>query len=323
MNLRYVARRLIGALGMLAFVLVFNFFLFRIVDSDPLAKYRGRVLTAAKRQEIIHKFGLDGSKWEQFVRYIKQTAQFNFGYSTDSGQRVWHEIALALPNTLLLVGISTIITVILGLWVGAKAGWKRGGSFDKTSTGISMVLYAMPEFWLGMLLLVFLGARTGWFPTGGVRDLTHHYTGIQAVLDRGNHLVLPVLTLVLAYLGSYSLVMRSSILETVSEDYLTVARAKGLRDDEVMRRHAVPNALLPSVSLIAIGFGFIVGGAITTETVFSYPGLGLATSGAIKKNDLPMLQALFMFSSAALIVANLSADLLYGYLDPRIRREAR
>jgi len=319
-NPRYVGRRLVSALGMLAFVLVFNFFLFRIVDSDPLAKYRGRVLTADKRQEIIHKFGLDGSKWEQFVRYAKQTVQFDFGYSTDSGQRVAHEIWLALPNTLLLVGISTVITVIVGLWVGAKAGWRRGSGFDKSSTGISMVLYAMPEFWLGMLLLVFVGARTGWFPTGGVRDLTRHLTGASAVVDRARHLFLPTLTLVLAYLGSYSLVMRSSILETVNEDYLTVARAKGLRDDEVMRRHAVPNALLPSVSLIAISFGFIVGGAITTETVFSYPGLGLATSEAIKKNDLPMLQALFLLSSAALIVANLTADLLYGYLDPRIRK---
>jgi peptide/nickel transport system permease protein len=323
MNARYLARRLVSALGMLAFVLVFNFFLFRIVDSDPLAKYRGRVLTAEKRQEIIAKFGLDGSKWEQFVRYIKQTVQLDFGYSTDSGQRVWSVIKQLLPNTLWLVGLSTVITVALGLWLGAKAGWRRGSRFDKVSTGSSMVLYAMPEFWLGMLLLVFLGARTGWFPTGGVRDLTRNLSGLPALMDRLRHLFLPVLTLVLAYLGSYSLIMRSSILETVREDYLTVARAKGLRDHEVLRHHAVPNALLPSVSLIAIGFGYVVGGAITTETVFSYPGLGLATSDAIKNNDLAMLQALFFLSSAALIVANLVADLLYGYLDPRIRRESQ
>jgi len=323
MNARYLARRLLSALGMLAFVLVFNFFLFRIVDSDPLAKYRGRVLTADKRQEIIAKFGLDGSKWEQFVRYVKQTVRLDFGYSTDTGERVSSVIRELLPNTLWLVGLSTVITVALGLWVGAKAGWRRGSRFDKLSTGSSMVLYAMPEFWLGMLLLVFLGARTGWFPTGGVRDLTHDLSGFPAIVDRARHLFLPVLTLVLAYFGSYSLIMRSSILETVREDYLTVARAKGLRDDEVMRHHAVPNALLPSVSLIAIGFGFVIGGAITTETVFSYPGLGLATSDAIKNNDLAMLQALFLLSSAALIVANLVADLLYGHLDPRIRRESR
>jgi peptide/nickel transport system permease protein len=171
-----------------------------------------------------------------------------------------------------------------------------------------------------MLLLVFAASRTGWLPTGGVRDLTRDLGGWPMVVDRAEHLVLPTITLVLAYLGSYSLVMRTSMLETLGEDYLTVARAKGMRDADVMRRHAVPNALLPSVSLIAISFGFVVGGAITIETVFSYPGLGLATYDAIQANDLPMLQALFFFSSAALIFANLAADLLLGVLDPRIRR---
>ena len=131
--------------------------------------------------------------------------------------------------------------------------------------------------------------------------------------------MLPVATLTLGYLGSYSLVMRTSMLDTLREDYLTTARAKGLRDRDVMRRHAVPNALLPSVSLIAIGFGFIIGGAITTETVFSYPGLGLATYQAIGNTDLPMMQALFMFSSVAVIVFNIFADVVLTFLDPRIR----
>ena len=164
MNPRYLARRLISAAGMLAFVLVFNFFLFRIVDSDPLAKYRGRVLTAEKRQAIIQRFGLNGSKWEQLLRYVKQTVRLDFGYSTDTGRPVWATIKELFPNTLWLVGLSTAITVALGLWLGAKAGWRRGSRFDKFSTGTSMVLYAMPEFWLGMLLLVFLGVRTGLVP---------------------------------------------------------------------------------------------------------------------------------------------------------------
>jgi peptide/nickel transport system permease protein len=319
-NLRHVGRKLVGAVGMLAFVLVFNFFLFRIVDSDPLAKYRGRVLTAEKRAEIIERFGLDGSKWDQFRRYISETVRLQFGYSTDSGRPVLSQIADALPNTLLLVGISTAITIVVGLWLGAKSGWRPGSRFDRGATGFSMVFYAMPEFWLGMLLLVFAASRTGWFPTGGVRDLSRDLSGWPMITDRAEHLVLPVITLVLAYLGSYALVMRTSMLETLGEDYLTVARAKGLRDTDVMRRHAVPNALLPSVSLIAISFGFVVGGAITTETVFSYPGLGLETYDAIQANDLPMLQALFFLSSAALIFANLAADLLLGVLDPRIRR---
>jgi peptide/nickel transport system permease protein len=170
-----------------------------------------------------------------------------------------------------------------------------------------------------MLLLAIVAGRTGWFPTGGLRDVGANNGFVNSLLDRAHHLVLPSLTLTLGYLGSYSLIMRTSMLDTLGEDYLTTARAKGLKESDVMTRHAVPNALLPSVSAIAISFGFVIGGAITTETVFSYPGLGLATADAIRNTDLPMLQALFLVASAAVIFFNLVADLAYGLLDPRIR----
>ena len=320
MSLRLLVRKLIDAVVLLAMVLVFNFFLFRVVDRDPLARYRGRSkLSTGQRAAIIKRFGLDGSKWEQFVQYISHTLRGDFGRSFDSTKRVKDEILDALPNTLLLVGISTVLTIGIGLWIGIRAGWMRGGTFDNVSTPVTMALYGTPEFFLGMLFLAFFGARLGWFPTGGSVDPAASYTGFEAVLDRARHLVLPVATLTLGYLGSYSLVMRTSMLDTLREDYLTTARAKGLRDHDVMRSHAVPNALLPSVSLIAIGFGFIIGGAITTETVFSYPGLGLATYQAIGNNDLPMMQALFMFSSISVIVFNVCADMVLTILDPRIR----
>ena len=320
MNIRLVVRKLADAVVLLAMVLVFNFFLFRIVDRDPLARYRGRSkLSQEQRAAIIKRFGLDGSKWDQFVRYMSRTIRGDFGRSFDSTKPVSREILDSLPNTLLLVGISTVLTIGIGLWIGIRAGWMRGGRFDKISTPATMALYGTPEFFLGMLFLAFLGAKLGLFPTGGVTDPAGHYTGFSALVDRARHLVLPVATLTLGYLGSYSLVMRTSMLDTLREDYLTTARAKGLRDRDVMSRHAVPNALLPSVSLIAIGFGFIIGGAITTETVFSYPGLGLATYRAIGNTDLPMMQALFMFSSIAVIVFNVFADVVLTFLDPRIR----
>ncbi len=320
MNLRLVVRKLADAIVLLVMVLVFNFFLFRVVDRDPLARYRGRSkLSQEQRAAIIKRFGLDGSKWDQFVQYMSHTIRGDFGRSFDSTKPVSSEILDSLPNTLLLVGISTVLTIAIGLWIGVRAGWMRGGRFDKISSPATMALYGTPEFFLGMLFLAFLGAKLGWFPTGGVTDPAGHYTGFRALVDRARHLVLPVATLTLGYLGSYSLVMRTSMLDTLREDYLTTARAKGLRDRDVMRRHAVPNALLPSVSLIAIGFGFIIGGAITTETVFSYPGLGLATYRAIGNTDLPMMQALFMFSSIAVIVFNIFADVVLTFLDPRIR----
>ena len=321
MSIRYLAKKFVGSFVLLVCVLIFNFFLFRIVDRDPLAKYRGRSkLTPEQKESLIKQFGLDGSKWEQFVAYVKNTAKLDFGRSFDSRRLVTNEIAGRLAPTLLLVGISTVVTIAIGLWIGMRAGWKRGSGFDKASTASTMVLYSTPEFFLGMLFLTYLGSRTGWFPIGGIRDITANYSGLEAMIDRAHHLVLPVLTLTLGYLGSYALVMRTSILDTAGEDYLVTARAKGLRDSDVMKRHAVPNALLPSVSLIAISFGFILGGAITTETVFSYPGLGYATYTAIGNSDLPMLQGLFLFSSAAVILFNLIADLLYGVLDPRVRR---
>ncbi len=320
MSLRLLIRKLIDAFVLLAMVLVFNFFLFRVVARDPLARYRGRSkLSQEQRAAIIDRFGLDGSKWEQFVRYLSHTLRGDFGRSFDSTKRVKDEILESLPNTLLLVGISTVLTIGIGLWIGIRAGWRRGSTFDKVSTPATMALYGTPEFFLGMIFLAFFGARLGWFPTGGVSDPAADYTGFAAILDRARHLVLPVATLTLGYLGSYSLVMRTSMLDTLREDYLTTARAKGLRDHDVMHSHAVPNALLPSVSLIAIGFGFIIGGAITTETVFSYPGLGLATYQAIGNNDLPMMQALFMFSSIAVITFNICADMVLTILDPRIR----
>jgi peptide/nickel transport system permease protein len=323
MNRRLVIRKLIDAIVLLAMVLVFNFFLFRVVDRDPLARYRGRSkLSPEQRAAIIKRFGLDGSKWDQFVTYMSRTVRGDFGRSFDSTKPVKDEILAALPNTLTLVGISTVLTIGIGLWIGIRAGWRRGSSFDKVTTPVTMALYGTPEFFLGMLFLAFLGARLGWFPTGGVSDPAAEYTGFAAVVDRARHLVLPVATLTLGYLGSYSLVMRTSMLDTLREDYLTTARAKGLRDRDVMRSHAVPNALLPSVSLIAIGFGFIIGGAITTETVFSYPGLGLETYEAINNNDLPMMQALFMFSSIAVIVFNIFADVVLVFLDPRIKVSA-
>jgi peptide/nickel transport system permease protein len=302
-------------------VFIFNFFLFRVVDRDPLARFRRSRLSPEQRNALIERFGLNGSKWEQFTKYVSATLHGDFGRSFESKQLVSTEIWRRLPNTLWLVGISTLLTVALGLWIGSRAGWRRGSQFDRVTTSATMVLYATPEFFLGMLMLSYLATRAGWFPTGGVRDIVGAPSGVDAVVDRLHHLALPVATLTLGYLGSYSLIMRTAMLDTAGEDYLVTARAKGVRDLDIMRRHAVPNALLPSVSQIAIGFGFVIGGAITTETVFSYPGLGLLTFQSIEKKDLPMLQALFLISTIAVVVFNVAADLTLGILDPRIRED--
>lgn len=319
MTFRFVVGKVLGALGTLAFVVVFNFFLFRVVESDPVANlYRGRNLSQEQREELRREFGLDGSQAEQFARYVVQTAQLNLGRSYVSNEPVASEIARRAWPTVALVGVSALLSALIGILIGIVAAWRRGSKTDYVSTGFTMTTYSMPDFWLGMLLLLVFAVGLGWFPVGGIAD-PQTGGGLERLIDQAHHMVLPAATLTLAYLGEYALIMRSSLLDTMREDYLLLARAKGLRDVAVRNRHAVPNALLPVTTLLAINIGFVLSGAIAVETIFSWPGLGLATFEALSGPDLPMLQGLFLVFSAAVIVANLAADLLYSYLDPRVR----
>jgi len=225
--------------------------------------------------------------------------------------------------TLVLVGTSTILSTIIGLWIGNIAAWNRGRSFDKFSTTGTIVLYSMPEWWLGLLLfMVFavgLGPIPGLFPVGGLISPGVDPTSFEGIVDQAWHLTLPVVTLTLAYLAEYALIMRSSLLDEMGEDYLQTARAKGLQDSLVRRRHATRNALLPVTTLVSLNLGFVVSGAITIETVFSIPGLGLLTTDALRIPDIPMLQGTFLVFSAAVVIANLISNILYAYLDPRVR----
>jgi peptide/nickel transport system permease protein len=225
--------------------------------------------------------------------------------------------------TVLLVGTSTILATLIGVYLGIRGAWNRGGVFDKISTGSSLTLYAMPEWWLGLILIAGLGVGfwfvPGLFPTGGLHSPDVNPSSLHGILDTIWHLTLPVVTLTLAYLADYSLIMRSSLLDELGEDYLQTARAKGLRDVLVRNRHAVRNALLPTTTVIALNIGFVVSGAITVETVFSIPGLGLLSTNAIGVPDFPVLEGTFLVASGGVIFANLIANLIYGWLDPRVR----
>ena len=310
---------MLGSLLTLLFVVAFNFFLFRVVQSDPVATlFRGRNISDETRAELEREFGLDKSTSEQFVLYLRETAQLNLGVSYQSQRAVWQEISEAIPNTVILVGTSAVLSAVIGTVAGIVAAWRRRTAADYTLTSSTMVLYSMPDFWLGMLLMSVFAVSLGWFPIGGVVDPGTDPQGWERVVQTLHHLVLPAATLTLAYLGEYAIITRSSLLEVMSEDYLGVARAKGLREIKVRNRHAVPNALLPVVTLTAINFGFVLSGAIAVEALYSWPGLGLATADAIRGPDLPMLQGLFLVFSAAVIVFNLIADLTYGWLDPRV-----
>jgi peptide/nickel transport system permease protein len=308
-----------------AFVLVFNFFLFRVMPGDPATLLlRG---TGALSQETIETLnrdlGLDQPLPQQFVTYLGDTLRGNFGVSLANGEPVSQRVGDRIWPTVLLVGTSTIASAAIGLLIGIYGGWRRGSAFDLGSLGGSLVAYAMPEFWFGILILLAFAGGVGFFPaifpTGGYQTAGADLTGFRHVVDVLNHMALPFITLTVAYLGEYALIMRSSLLDVMGEDFVNTARAKGLREKQVLWRHTVPNALLPTMTLTFLSLGFVFAGAITVEYVFSWPGLGLLTVDAIDDKDFPILQAVFLLFSVAVIAFNLIADLLYAYLDPRVR----
>ena len=319
---RVVASKVLRAFVTLAFVVVFNFFLFRLLPGDPIGLYtRGRNMDpeqiAALREELNRPI------WEQFLTYIRNP--FDPGIdSTRFSQPVWELIGERIWPTVLLLGTAIVIATIVGIWIGIRAGWKPGSRFDKVSTGTTLTLYSMPEFWLGMMLLIVLGVGAfglpGLFPVGGISSPGVDTSTPAGWLNVLWHMFLPCLTLTLIYLADYSLVMRASLIDERKQEYLMLARAKGLRDVMVRGRHAVPNALLPTITLIFLSLGFVVTGAITVETVFSWPGLGLLTYEALRGPDIPLLQATFLLFSIAVIGANLIAELLYVIIDPRVRQ---
>jgi peptide/nickel transport system permease protein len=318
MRARYLAKKVGWGLLTLLFVLCFNFFLFRIMPGDPAGLLaRSQRLTETEIAEQRALFGLDQPLLSQFATYLKETLSGNLGTSYLTGQPVVDTISSRLWPTVLLVGVGTTVAIVLGLAMGIKGAWRRGSTFDRTSLYGSLTLYSTPEGWLGMMLLIVFAGTLGWFPVGGY-DSGDGSTGMAHIADVLNHLALPAATLALGYGASYMIVMRSSLLEVKDEDFIATARAKGLTETTIRRRHAVPNAFLPSFTLIVLSFGFVIGGAIVVETVFSYPGIGQLTYQAIDAYDFPVLQGVFLVSSIAVVIANLIADVTYGFLDPRI-----
>lgn len=320
---RYLGRKLAQAVLTILAIVALNFVLFRMMPGSPeRVLLRNQYLTQAKIAQVRAEWGLDKPVIpDQLVAYVQATARGDLGYSfffrgtpvTDViGQRFW--------PTMILIGLGELISIIVGLLVGSYAGWRRGSFVDRIGSGVSLVFYSMPYFVIGMPLILIFASGLGLFPTSGMLTVGAQYPSIvERLIDFGRHLVLPLTTVSLGLIGAYSIIMRSSIIETRSEDYVTTARAKGLTDGRVLRHHAFPNAMLPMVTIIAINLGYVVAGAITAEIVFNWPGLGTLTVDALSSRDYPVLQGIFLLLSITVVLANLVADLVYGLLDPRIR----
>ena len=324
MGARYLVRRLIAAAGTILMIVLVNFVLFRMMPGSPERMLLGRLpgISQEVLQDTRVRWGLDKPVFpDQFVAYVGATIQGDLGFSfTEDGATVTEILAAKLGPTLVLFGLGEILAIILGLVLGAYSGWKRGGFIDHVGNAISLFLYSTPYFLLGMGLLMGFAIALGWFPTSGMVTTAREYDDVFEHLgDIIWHLTLPLATVSLGLVGQYAILMRSSILDTLTEDYVTTARAKGLTEGRILRGHALPNALLPTVSLVAINLGYVVAGAITVEVVFNWPGLGTLTVEALEGRDYPVLQGIFLLLSITVVLANLAADLIYGLLDPRVR----
>lgn len=323
MGSRYLGRRIVQATLTILFILVLNFFLFRLMPGSPeRILLRNPNISAETKAAVKARWGLDKPLIpDQLVAYLEATAQGDLGLSFKyRGEPVTEVLGDRIWPTIILFGLGELIAVVVGLGLGAYAGWKRGGSVDYMGNGLSLVLYSTPYFVIGMFLLVIFATALGWFPTNGMLTVGATYDSFwERLQDFGSHLFLPLVTVSIGLIGLYSILMRSSIIETLAEDYVQTARAKGLKDSRVLRDHALPNALLPAVTIVALQLGYVIAGAITAEIVFNWPGLGTLTVDALAARDYPVLQGIFLLLAISVVLANLAADILYGRLDPRVR----
>jgi peptide/nickel transport system permease protein len=317
---RWLAGKALAAFLTLIFVLVFNFFLFRAIGDPTSQLARLPRATPEEIQQLRSYYGLDKPLLGQFADYAGDTARFDLGISQRTRRPVWDEIADALPWTVLLIGTGTLLATVLGTWLGIVAATRRGSRTDDGLLGFSLFTYAAPEYWIGIILILLLAVAVPIFPAGLQMTPGAEFDSFLAkAADVAEHLVLPAAALTLMLLGQYFVIMRSSMVDVLTEDFITVKRATGLPWPRVVRSHAVRNALLPLVTLSAIQFAQVMGGIITIETIFSWPGLGDLTFQAINDKDFPMLQGTFLVFSVAVILLNLLADALYFFLDPRVQ----
>ena len=321
MRLGYLGRKIFALVLTLLAVVTFNFLLFRVLPGDPIQLYaRSGHLTPEAADRLRALFGLDRPVWDQYLIYLKDLARGDLGFSLTYRRPVIDIIGERMVNTLVLLGAATVLIIALGVMLGVWAAARRGSKGDSTTVIGSLVLWSFPTFWVGLLLVFVFGVWLGWLPISGISTAGATYSSpLGAPLDVARHLILPTITLALVDIGQFVLITRSSLVDVLTEDFMTTAKAKGMSKRRMTWRHGMRNAMLPVVTASALYIGLVVGGAIQVETVFSWPGMGELTYSAVLRRDYPVLEACFLVFAVTVILANFASDLMYLALDPRVR----
>jgi peptide/nickel transport system permease protein len=317
---RYVASRLGQSLILIFVVLTLGFLMIRAGPGDPvLYLYGAQSVSAETLANVRRQWGLDRPLSEQYLAYMRNLLQGNLGYSQVNQQPVRGMLTQILPNTLLLMGPSLLISAVGGVVLGSAASRRLNSSGDYLIGALSMVGYSTPPFWLGIIFIIVFATGLGWLPTQGMATLGSTAAGVARLLDVARHMVLPVGVLAWWYLAAFTRLTRASMLEESQKPYLMTARMKGLSESRVIYHHALRNASRPVLTILGLHLGTMFAGAVMTEVVFAWPGMGRLTFNAIIQHDYPVVLAVFIVIGIAVVLANLLIDLLYVILDPRIR----
>ena len=320
---KYIGRRLIQIAIIFFVIITVLFLLFRLAPGDPISRMVDPDMTIEDAEHLISQLGLDKPLKMQYLYYLKNFFTGNFGESFHYGRPVIEIIWARLPNTILLFTTSIILAALVGVFLGKIASWHKGETTDTLMTIGALVTHTVFLPWLGLILIWVFAYKMDWFPITGILSeeiwLDPDAGIFTKILDVLHHMILPLTTLFLVHFGSYLLIMRSSMLETLKEDYIVTGRAKGLPEKVIRNHHAAPNAALPVVTSVGLSLAFSINGGALTETIFTWPGIGRELVMSVSQNDYPLAQACFLLIAIVVLISNLVVDTLYAYLDPRIR----
>jgi peptide/nickel transport system permease protein len=320
-RLEYLVKKIAQVIATLFAVATFNFLLFRVLPGDPIRLLaRAGRLTPEAITRLKQLFGLDKPLHVQYLYYLRNLFNGELGISITYRRPVADILSERISNTLILLAAATVVVIIIGVGAGMISAVRRGSRLDRSLVITSLIFWSLPTFWTGLILVILLAVYLNAFPVSGVYTPGLSFSStLDKLFDLGKHLVLPTITLAIVDMGQFMLITRSTLVDVLTEDYILTAKAKGIPSRKILWHHAIPNAMLPIITTMALYVSLVIGGAIQVETIFSWPGMGRLMYDAVLRRDYPILEASFLLFAVTMILANFLSDIFYMIVDPRVR----